>query len=294
MKLPDLSKAMYVAHLRYVQSIHESQEHRSPDNLVRHLIPVLQRWRASWLGRTHLASLRAEPFYYYLLARTRYYDQVLTEALEDGVRRVVIVGCGSDTRAYRFEALLRSQGVKVLECDQPAAIYVKQRLAQRRWRCNHVEYLPIDLNDQAWPDLERWLGERNGAKTLVFMEGVSPYVDEAAFHRFLLLLADKLPTESHVAYDFKIRGWQDDFGRGGRTQNPFRLSQDADEVHMFHKSHGLRMERLELSSQLCARLLPGLTKSAHNMFSEDALVRLQVDSKGPPSGSRFPQDAPSP
>jgi methyltransferase (TIGR00027 family) len=276
MGLPNLSKSMDVAHLRYIQSIHESPQRRNPDTLVRHFIPILARLRTAWLGRKELSNLRADLFYYYLIARTKYYDQVLNDAVSDGVRQIVNVGCGSDTRAYRFKHLLRSKNVKVLECDQPEVIHAKQQVA-KRWRCfDYVEYLPIDLNDETWPELEHWLGDRTGTKALVLMEGVSPYINGSNFGRFLALLATRLSPGSDVAYDFKIRGVHDDFGRVGGIQEPFRLSRASDEVATFHEAHGLRLEHMELSSELCARLLPGLAESATTLFSEDGLVRLQV------------------
>lgn len=267
---------MYVARLRYIQSIHESPGCRNPDTLVRHFLPFLDRVRSAWLGRDALSKLREEPFYYYLLARTKYYDQVINDAVDGGLRQIVGVGCGSDTRAYRFKQLLCSKGVRVLECDQPAAIRVKQRLAKRWQPFNHVEYLPIDLNDERWPELEGWLAAHPGLKALVVMEGVSPYVNDRNFVRFLSLLGSELPAGSQVAYDYKIRGSRDDFGREGRTEQPFRLSLKLEEVAAFHREHGLILERLEGSSQLCARLLPEVTTPDRAVFDEDALVSLQV------------------
>ena len=108
------------------------------------------------------------------------------------------------------------------------------------------------------------------------MEGVSPYVDAGAFRRFLRLLSTTLTPGSHVAYNFKIHGVNDGFGRAGRTETPFRLSRKEDEVKAFHADHGLRLEHLELSSELCARLLPGVVESNGPLFDEDGLVRLQV------------------
>ena len=276
MGLPNLSKAMDVAHLRYIQSIHESPQRRNPDTLVRHFIPILAQLRTAWLSRKELSKLRADSFYYYLIARTKYYDQVVNEAVSDGVQQIINIGCGCDTRAYRFMDLLRRRNVKVLECDQPKAIHAKQQVA-KRWRCfDYVEYVPIDLNDDTWPELEHWLGDRTGTKALVLMEGVSPYVNSSNFGRFLVLLSNRLSPGSHVAYDFKIRGVHDDFGRVGGTQEPFRLSRASDEVAAFHQARGLRLEHMELSSELCARLLPGLAESAVTFFCEDGLVRLQV------------------
>ena len=146
----------------------------------------------------------------------------------------------------------------------------------RAWRFDHVEYLSIDLNDDAWPGLERWLGDRSGSKTLVLMEGVSLYVNNSTFGQYLWLLAAKLSAGSHIAYDFKLRGVNDDFGRDRRTQRPFRLSRANRDVVNFHEAHGLRLDRMELSSELCVRLLPALAASPAALFSEDALVQLQV------------------
>ena len=279
MILPDLSNSMFVARLRYIQTIHEAAERRNPDTFVRHFLPILVRLRAAWLGRAALSKLRADPFYYYLVARTKYYDQVLNDAVSDGVQQIVGVGCGSDTRAYRFKQLLTSKGVRVLECDQPAAIRAKQHLTRRWQRLAHVDYLAIDLNDEVWPELEQWLERHARSKTLVLMEGVSPYVNANAFSRFLTLLSTRLVPGSPVAYDFKISGVKDDFGRGGRIQEPFRLPENREQVATFHQAHGLRLEHMELSSELASRLLSGQGEAAFPLFREDGLVRLQVVGK---------------
>lgn len=264
---------MYVANLRYIQSVHEPADSRNPDILVRRFLPMLQRWKVSLLSKRALAELRADPFYYFLVARTRHYDQVIVDAVNDGVRRIVGIGCGTDTRAHRFGSLLRDKGVKVLECDQAEAIQVKERLAQRLEPGAPIEYLPIDLNDSEWPALQRWLGD-SGPKTLVMLEGVSPYVNDTQFAGFLTFLTRSLPKGSHVAYDYKIRGVIDDFGRGGRTERPFRLSKLQSEVAAFHQQHGLTLDSFELASDLTVRLLPSVPASP--LFIQDALLRLHV------------------
>ena len=275
MALPNLSHSMYVAALRHIQSIHEPADRRNPDTAVRYLLPMRRRLRTALMGRSTLASMRQEPFYYYLVARTKHYDQVIREAVADGIQRIISVGCGSDTRAYRFKDLLRQQGIQVLECDQAEAIHEKQRLT-KGWRgLQHVEYLPIDLNDGVWPALEKWIGPSK-PKALVFMEGVSPYINDVAFGRFLQFLADRLKTGSHIAYDFKVSGIKDDFGRVGRTERPFRLPGIWEEVRSFHASHGLKLERMELSAALCTRAIPDLQHSGNPLFEEDGLVRLRV------------------
>ncbi len=269
---------MYVARLRHIQATHEPPERRNPDTLVRHFLPLLQRLHAACLGQKALSQLRSDPFYYYLVARTRHYDQVVIDAVSNGIQRLIIIGCGSDTRAYRFKDLLGSKGVKVLECDQTDAIHAKRRLARRLGRrLDFVEYMPIDLNDTEWPELEGWLGGNADLKTLVLMEGVSPYVNDSNFGQFLRFLAKRLAAGSRVAYDFKIMGVKDEFGRNGRTQRPFRLPAASDQIAAFHEERGFRQTWTELSSELGARLMPVQDNSVAPRFKEDGLVQLQLD-----------------
>ena len=274
MKIRNFSNSMLVAEYRYIQSIHEADGLRNPDTLVQHFLPTLRRWRLAWLGKIKLTILRSDPLYYYLIARTKYYDGVFLDAISDDMQYIINVGCGSDTRSYRFEHVLKQKGVKVLECDQLEAISNKQRMTSQRWAFDHIEYMAIDLNDDAWPDFENWLDINNTAKSLVMMEGVSPYIDVETFGRFLSLLARKLPVGSLVAYDFKLSGVKDDFGRVGRTQRPFRLTAETEEVAAYHEKLGYRLNFMELSSDLAGRL----AKSGDYLFTEDGLILLEVES----------------
>src|SRR5262245_5867484 len=133
MKLPDISNSMSIAGWRYIQSIHEPPERRNPDNLVGQFLSVAERWHAKWLSQKKLAVLRSRPFYYYLVARTKYYDATFLDAINCDTRNIINIGSGSDTRAYRFLDKLTPKGITVLECDQPQAIRAKQQIAERHW-----------------------------------------------------------------------------------------------------------------------------------------------------------------
>lgn len=270
------SNSLFVAELRYIQSIHETGELQNPDGLVGEFLPVLRRWSCKRLSQSKIDTLRTDPFYYYLDARTQYYDKVFLDAISNDFRYIINVGCGTDTRAYRFEQVLRQKGVKVLECDQAEAIAIKERSAKQVGTNGHVTYLSVDLNDEAWPDFEQWLIQHNMSKGLVLMEGVSPYVNVETFGRFLRLLASQLPNGSRVAYDFKLRGIKDDFGLIDRTQRPFRLSADRKDVADYHEGIGLRLDYLEQGAELTTRLLTSLAKSRAPLFMEDALLQLEV------------------
>lgn len=270
------SNSMVVAELRYIQSVRESKEFRNPDTWVWKFIPMFRRWQCAWLSARKLADLRADPFYYYLLARTEYYDKLFLNAIEDDVRFIVNVGCGTDTRPYRFKDALEGKGIKVLECDQPEAIVQKEEMSRKQGVFDHVAYMSVNLNDAAWPELESWLSRNRMGKGLVFMEGVSPYVNTDTFNRFLSLLSKELLQGSRVAYDFKLSGVKDDFGRTGRTQHPFRLPAVREKIAEYHKKLGYRLEHMELGSELSIRLLAGIKQMGSTLFEEDALIQLEV------------------
>lgn len=275
-KLSSSSNLSAVGQWRHIQAIHEPRAFRNPDYLVGRLFPLRDRWRFRFLSVAELDQLRSIPFYYYLLARTRYYDEVFNAAIASGVQFIVNVGCGSDTRSHRFGQALERNGITVLECDLPEAIATKRQLAPRLGSTSHVRYLALDLNDNAWPEIEPWLEKIRGQKAMVMMEGVSPYVDRGSFGRFLDLLAGKLQPGALLAYDFKILGVADDFARTERVSDPFRLADSTDQVAAFHQEHGFRLNRLEQGWELEARLLLDLRAAHENPHREDALLQVLV------------------
>jgi methyltransferase (TIGR00027 family) len=210
------------------------------------------------------------------LARTKYYDDLFGEAAGGQVKHIVNVGCGSDTRAHRFGPILKRAGVNILECDLPEAILTKQQLAKRLGPGEHIQYLSLDLNDLDWPDFTRWLEEIGDAKVLVMIEGVSPYINDESFGQFLAFLGANLSRGSVVAYDFKLRGVADTFGRTGRTENPFRLPNSREEQVAYHEERGFKVTHLELSWELEARLLPILASTGVPLYRQDGLLQLRL------------------
>ena len=102
------------------------------------------------------------------------------------------------------------------------------------------------------------------------MEGVSPYIDRPRFEAFLRLLAARLRPGSVLAYDFKLEGVADDFGRSAAAPQPFRLAGERDAVAAYHHALGFRLRSLETSASLTRRLLP----RAPRLDQEDWLACL--------------------
>jgi hypothetical protein len=96
--LPDQTNSISIAKSRYIQSVYEVPEYRNPDFLVGHLLPSAVRWLTALQVKLQLSKLRQYPFYYYLIARTRHYDQMFADAIYNDIAHIINIGCGADTR----------------------------------------------------------------------------------------------------------------------------------------------------------------------------------------------------
>lgn len=276
MGLPNLSYMMKVGQIRHIQARYEAAAARNPDTMVWHFLTPAERLGCALRGLFLLKRLRRNPFYYYALARTRYYDELFARAICGNAGFIINIGCGGDTRAYRWREQLIKHRVAMIECDQPIAIEEKEKVARRALIADHVQYLSIDLNDAHWPAFNQRLDSLAGKHGFVMMEGVSPYVDADAFEAFLTLLASKLEPGSEIAYDYKILGLADKFGHTEGRNKPFRLGSDATEAQGFHARLGLVQRHHELGSNLLDRLINSALLQDQGRFDEDALVQCVV------------------
>ena len=102
MSLPKLNNLSNVAQMRFVQSRFEKGRLRGPDDEVRKFMSPTELATGLARGAFFLRRFRQRPFYYYLVARTLYFDELYSRAAAQGFSAIWNVGCGTDTRAFRF------------------------------------------------------------------------------------------------------------------------------------------------------------------------------------------------
>lgn len=106
-----------------------------------------------------------------VLSRARYAEELLEQAVEQGVRQYVLLGAGLDTVAFRRPDLL--QKISLLELDHPATqAHKRQRLDELGWEIpRRLHFVPVDFTrtrlaaalqasafDSREPSLFSWLG----------------------------------------------------------------------------------------------------------------------------------------
>ncbi|QDU90896.1 Putative S-adenosyl-L-methionine-dependent methyltransferase [Pirellulimonas nuda] len=157
----------------------------------------LPQWAATWLFR------RLWPgFLEFVAARTRRLDDLLEQALRDGVRQVVILGAGYDSRAYRYSQ--HWQDVALFEVDHPATQEEKQRrlLDLFGQLPANVAYVGLDLNVNTLADRLAHCGYDPALKTLLLWEGVTYYLDAPAVDATLGFVRNHTGPGSSIVFDF--------------------------------------------------------------------------------------------
>ena len=151
-------------------------------------------------GRGALAKYRAAgagPSVPIIEVRTYWYDEAVARALATGLRQVVILAAGMDSRSYRLDW---PAGTRVFELDQPAVIDHKQAaLAGAQPRCERVA-IRCDLA-QDWVGPLEQAGFQRGVASLWLVEGLLQYLEASSVATIFSRVDALSPPGSVALYD---------------------------------------------------------------------------------------------
>jgi len=189
-------QSVATAAIRAVETYRPADERLYEDRVALDLLPPV--WQAfirpmrSAIVRRPLLWLRDRQFpgvIGNLVCRTRFIDDVLKEALTEGVEQVVILGAGFDTRAYRIDGMA---AVDAFEVDHPDAQATKRDRLEAVFGAvpSHVTLVPVDFDLQSLEAALDGAGFDPGQETLFVWEGVTQYITEAAVDSTLRTVAE--------------------------------------------------------------------------------------------------------
>jgi methyltransferase (TIGR00027 family) len=130
-----------------------------------------------------------------LAARVLWFDARVTTALDAGIRQVVVVGAGYDSRAWRP----RRAGARFFELDHPATRRDKRKRAPNS---AGPIYVGADLTAEGVTDALLDSGLDRSRPALFIVEGVTMYLTEDVVGRLLAGFAKSSATGSQLAVDF--------------------------------------------------------------------------------------------
>jgi methyltransferase (TIGR00027 family) len=133
------------------------------------------------------------------VVRHRFFDDFLGDAAKHGLRQIVVIAAGLDTRAYRLDW---PAGTCLYELDQPQVLAYKQEILARAEATPACARVPVaaDLKDD-WPAILLAAGFRPQTPTVWLAEGLLFYLSEAGARTLLRSMASLSAPDSVLGTD---------------------------------------------------------------------------------------------
>jgi len=198
--------------IRVIESYRSEKERLFDDRFANGLLPALFRvisdlLRVPLLGTAVLAVRERQwpGLMGNIICRTCYIDDVLRDALGEGLDQVVILGAGLDSRAYRIPSIDRT---RVFEVDHPATQDWKKARLQKILGTlpSYVNFVPIDFEQQKLEDAMAAAGFHTGAKTFFIWEGVTQYITAEAVDATFRYISRAAVTGNQIVFTYIRRG----------------------------------------------------------------------------------------
>jgi methyltransferase (TIGR00027 family) len=218
-------------------------------------------------------------------ARTRYFDDYFRQAADAGVRQVVILASGLDSRAYR---LSWPDGTTIFELDWPQVLDFKREVLAAQAAKPNAERreIAIDLRED-WPQALQNNGFDAAKPSAWIAEGLLLYLPAAAQQQLFTGIDSLASPGSHVAVEDSLPMSPDELAAGVEEERAARAEGDErlffqlvyNEQHapadQWFDQHGWAAVATPLADYLRAvgRPVPGPESEARSMIARNTLVR---------------------
>ncbi|MQA10300.1 MAG: SAM-dependent methyltransferase [Pseudonocardiaceae bacterium] len=134
--------------------------------------------------------------------RSRYFDDYFAEAVASGVRQVVVLAAGLDTRAFRLDW---PAGCTVFEVDQPRVLEFKDEVLREQGAAAGCDrrIVPVDLRDD-WRAALLEQGFDSSRPTAWLAEGLLPYLPMDAERRLLDVIHELSVPGSRISIEYLL------------------------------------------------------------------------------------------
>lgn len=200
--------AVGVARVRALESEREDALFRDP--LAKAFAAAGGLWPASPPPGDEAARRRRLAVAFSVVIRTRFLDDLLLEASAAGVRQVVLLGAGMDSRAFRTDW---PEDTRLFEVDTAAPLDFKASVLRRERavaRCRRIT-VAVDLRED-WPGALAAAGHDPALPTVWIAEGLLIYLPEDAVELLLARIGALSAAGSRMGLTLGSRGVIERFG----------------------------------------------------------------------------------
>ncbi|MBK0869760.1 SAM-dependent methyltransferase [Saccharopolyspora sp. HNM0986] len=200
--------------------------------------------------------------------RTRFFDDYVTAAAAAGIRQVVILAAGLDTRAHRLDWPC---GTTVFELDQPRVLEFKDHVLSAQSGCERIT-VPVDLRED-WPAALREAGFDPAVPTAWLAEGLLRYLPGAAVRELFARITElSAPGSLLGVNETRDESWHPQlrrfFAQFGIDPSALRHVESArPQVATWFPAHGWQTPSLVTGRELAERHQRALPAEAADWFA---------------------------
>jgi methyltransferase (TIGR00027 family) len=175
------------------------------------------------------------------LGRTCWIDDQLRNALQDGIKQIVILGAGYDCRAYRLPGM---EILNVFEVDHPSTMKIKKECLKSKLKVlpNYVKYVEMDFDNEDLASVLSTSGFNRSQSAFFLWEGVMHYLTADAVDTTLRTIASISSPGSRLVFTYIHKGLLDKTVQFGKLGDVPTTLQESGESWTF----GLYPEKLSM------------------------------------------------
>ena len=229
--------AQMICCLRAASYLEKNPLYRSGDSIAVQIIPFWVRalLRIPFLRRFFL-RYTPKGIYEYVIARTKYIDEIFSNAVE--YEQIRVLGAGFDSRAIRFKDALGT--TRIFEMEMP----ITQKAKIGRYKEKDIpipanlEFIPIDFAKEKIEQKLNEYGFKKNKKSLFLLEGVTMYLTNTAIESTFSFIRDVARKGSLAIFDYIYAGVLREENRYYGERDIFRTVSKAGEAWTFALEKG--------------------------------------------------------
>ena len=165
------------------------------------------------------------------VARTIYIDDLLKKTINSGIKQVIILGAGFDTRSLRLEFL---KNISVIEIDHPDTSQFKiQKIKDSIGELpQNVKYYQIDFNQESLIDMATRNNINLNIPTTFIWEGVTNYLEQEAIDTTFEFMI-QFPNNSYIIFTYINKNVLDSPGSFQNTEKYHSILEKNEETWTF-------------------------------------------------------------
>ncbi len=234
--------ALATVSLRALSNYEISEELHTEDMLAELFIPEDKKaYFKSIEARESIKKSLPPGLYAYVIARTKYFDKIYSDSIRNGIKQIVFLGAGYDSRPYRFKEY--SGKIKIFELDAKATQDYKRKILSESHIVidDCISYISLDFESE---DFIKHLidnGYKKTDKTLFIWEGVTFYLSKEAVIQTLTSISNILTNGSRVVFDFQTINSQADLIDTGLKDETIKFGLKEIEIEQFVINFGFKI-----------------------------------------------------